>query len=136
LLPIAEKAPEPAHIIALRDLDKLKAQKLWQQNQLKDYYSRLTYIIRAYIENQFSVLALEKTTAEIIGEIKIEKLDKFIDMRQLEQLLRLADLIKFAKGEAQPEENIAHLDNAYTLIKKTHLKIQEDRLIDKTDIKE
>ena len=36
---------EPAHVIALRDLDELKEQKLWQQSEFKNYYSRLTEII-------------------------------------------------------------------------------------------
>jgi hypothetical protein len=111
------KKIEPPHIIALRELDKLKAQKLWQHNQIKEYYTKLTQIIRTYIENQFGVLAMEETTREILQDIKKQGLDERINMRQLEELLNLADLIKFAKGEAQPEENIEQLEVAYTFVK-------------------
>lgn len=111
------KKIEPPHIIALRDLDKLKAQKLWQHNQVKEYYTILTQVIRTYIENQFGVLALEETTREILLDIKKQGLNDKINMQQLEELLNLADLIKFAKGEAQPDENIEQLEVAYNFVK-------------------
>lgn len=110
---------ESAHIIALRELDKLKAQKLWQQEKLKEYYSRLTGIVRKYLENQFSVQAMEETTREILRDIRLRGLDTKVNMNNLEGLLNLADLIKFAKGNADAEENIEHLENAYLLIKNT-----------------
>ncbi len=127
---IEEKKPvkkiEPPHIIALRDLDKLKAQKLWQHKQVKEYYTKLTQIIRTYIENQFGVLAMEETTGEILHDIRDRGLDKKINMAQLEELLNLADLIKFAKGEAQPEENIEQLEIAYNFVKSSRNVLVED----------
>lgn len=110
---------EPAHVIALRELDKLKAQKLWQQAQVKEYYSRLTNVIRKYLENQFTIQAMEGTTNEIIRDIRLRGLDANINMKDLRGLLNLADLIKFAKGNANPEENMEQLENAYRLIKDT-----------------
>lgn len=111
------KRSDPPHIIALRELDKLKAQKLWQHNQVKEYYTKLTQIIRTYIENQFGVLAMEETTGEILRDIKNQRLDERINMSQLEELLNLADLVKFAKGNAQPEENMEQLEVAYNFVK-------------------
>jgi len=108
---------EPAHLIALRELDKLKAQKLWQQKRLKEYYSRLSGIIRTYIENKYDILAMEKATSEILLAIQLRSIDKFLPMDELTSLLNLSDLVKFAKGEANPEENILHLENAYNFIK-------------------
>ncbi len=115
---------EPAYITALRELDKIKAQKLWQQKQVKDYYTRVTHVIRWYIEKRFSIEALELTSDEILKHIRLEKLDN-INYINLESLLNLADLVKFAKGEPDPEENIAHLDNAYDFIKKSKEENQE-----------
>ncbi len=112
------KPEEPAYITALRELDKIKAQKLWQQNQVKEYYTRITYIIRWYIEKRFSIIALELTSDEILDYIKRSGIDD-INYTNLESLLNLADLVKFAKGEPNPEQNIVHLDNAYDFIKKT-----------------
>jgi hypothetical protein len=126
LLGAPEKILEPAHIIALRELDKLKAQKLWQQKQVKEYYTRLTHIIRTYIENRFGVLAMEKTSSEILIEIRNMGIGKEINIQEFESLLNLADLIKFAKGDAQPEENFEHLENAYKLVKATYKHDEED----------
>ena len=109
---------EPADITALRELDKIKAQKLWQQNKVKEYYTRITYIVRWYIEKRFEIPALEQISTEILEDLKRQKLDD-IDFTNLDQLLNLADMVKFAKGIPDPDENITHLDNAYSFIKKT-----------------
>jgi hypothetical protein len=118
------KPEEPAHITALRELDKIKAQKLWQQKQVKEYYTRITYIIRWYIEKRFRITALELISDEILTHIRNEGIDN-INYTNLEELLNLADLVKFAKEEPNPEVNITHLDNAYDFIKKTKENIQE-----------
>jgi hypothetical protein len=47
-----EKPKEPAHIVAFRDLEALKEAKLWQKGQVKEYYSRLTEVVRVYIEDR------------------------------------------------------------------------------------
>jgi hypothetical protein len=112
------KPEEPAYITALRELDKIKSQKLWQQKQVKDYYTRITHVIRWYIEKRFNIVALELTSDEILRHIRHQKLDN-VNYTNLESLLNLADLVKFAKGEPDPEENITHLDNAYDFIKRS-----------------
>ena len=121
---LPEKPADPPHVIALRELDKLKAQKLWQQQQTKEYYSKLTFIIRTYLEDTFGILALEKPTSEILTELRNFDQTKSVDNRSLERLLNLADLIKFAKGQADPEENMEHLDNAYSLVKSIHAAVR------------
>lgn len=131
------KPLEPAHVIALRELDKLKAQKLWQQEHLKDYYSRLTAIVRKYLEQQFAIKAMEESTNEILSDISNKNLNKYLDNTLLTEILNLADLIKFAKGHASPQENIAHLENAYELVKSSYKKIhQEQEAINATSVAE
>jgi len=115
---VPAKPEEPPHITAFRELDKLKAQKLWQQKQVKEYYTRITHVIRWYIFKRFDIHAMEETSDEILYYIKSLKLDD-LNLQNLESLLNLADLVKFAKGEPNPEENILHLDNAYEFINKT-----------------
>ena len=115
---IATKPSEPAYIAAYRELDRIKAQKLWQQNKIKEYYTRITYIIRWYIWQKFDIQALEETSDEILDNFRKLKIDH-INMENLESLLILADLVKFAKGHPDPDENIVHLDNAYEFIKQT-----------------
>jgi hypothetical protein len=112
------RPPEMPHIIALRELDKLKAEKLWQQNKYKLYFTRLTEIIRMYIERRFNITAMEQTTNEILNEFQDRGIEN-INYKILEELLNLADLVKFAKAQPLPDENITHMENAYTFVKNT-----------------
>ncbi|UCH13531.1 MAG: hypothetical protein JSV22_10500 [Bacteroidales bacterium] len=127
--PILRKVrpPEMPHIIALRELDKLKAEKLWQQNKVKLYYTRLTEIVRTYIERRFEIMAMEETTSEILNEFQEREIEN-VNYSILEQLLNLADLVKFAKSEPLPDENITHMDNAYAFVKNTKYQPVEQEL--------
>ncbi|MBI9068163.1 MAG: hypothetical protein JEZ09_12790 [Salinivirgaceae bacterium] len=114
-----EKPKEPAHIIAFRDLDILKDKKLWQQGKLKEYYSELTEIVRAYIENRYAIQALEMTTDEIIDAFRISG-DLVKDLKDnLFDLLVKADFIKFAKGSALADENEASYRFVFDFVTKT-----------------
>jgi hypothetical protein len=115
---IPAKPAEPVHITALRELDKIKAQKLWQQKQVKEYYVKITHVIRWYISKRFNIPALEETSDEILDQLTFLKLNQK-NYEELERLLNFADLVKFAKGEPNPDDNIVHLDNAYDFIKRT-----------------
>ena len=127
------RPPEMPHIIALRELDKLKAEKLWQQNKVKLYYTRLTEIIRMYIERRFDIMAMEETTNEILNEFLDRGIEN-INYNILEQLLNLADLVKFAKGEPLPDENITHMENAYTFVKNTKYQPAEQVGVENAEI--
>ena len=77
---------------------------MWQNNQVKEYYSELTEIVRNYIERVLQVPALEKTTDEIIGMLRnfhdantIQTSKETI--KKLKELLQEADLVKFAKSK-------------------------------------
>lgn len=131
LIKAPEKPLEPAHIIALRELDRLKALKLWQQNEVKEHYTELSNIIRAYIERQFDISAMEETTSEIIRDITSSKLNQKVKVNQLQNLLSEADLVKFAKSTPMPEENLKQLEAAYQFVKETkELFVKEDAIKD------
>jgi hypothetical protein len=89
---------------AILRLTALDEKLLWQNNKVKEYYSELTEIVRGYIERELKVPALEKTTDEVLEMIKdfksadsIETSKETID--RLKDLLREADLVKFAKSK-------------------------------------
>ncbi len=108
----------PAHRLALEELDKLKNEKLWQRDLIKEYYTRLSEILRAYIENGFNVPALELTTWEIIrsfGAVKIES----HNLSVLRETLEMADLVKFAKYKPLPDHHNKNLQNAIDFVKQT-----------------
>ncbi|MCP3928372.1 MAG: cytochrome c-type biogenesis protein CcmH [Bacteroidetes bacterium] len=110
---------EPAHIIALRNLDKLKNEKRWQSGKIKAFHSKLTDIVREYIEHRFQIPALEKTSHEVFGYFRNTGLADNVPFEQLQQMLYLADMVKFAKGQPKPDENERSLELAYEFVEKT-----------------
>ncbi len=115
-----EKPAEPAHIIALRELDRIKVQKLWQQEKIKQYYSEVADTIRTYIENRFDIPAMEQTSSETIGVFKQNKdLVAGTSVDQVQHILSLADLVKFAKYKPLVDDNNLTLMNAYFFVNQT-----------------
>ncbi len=110
----------PPHVVALSELDKLKEEQLWQHDKVKDYYTRLTDIIRVYLEERYQVPAMEQTTHEILSEFKGETSQiKGKLFTGLQKTLDTADLVKFAKYTPLADENHFMLVNAYTLVEET-----------------
>lgn len=130
---LPEKPKEPAHVVALRALDNLKAKKLWQSGQEKEYYLELTDIIREYIEGRFSIATFERTSYEILENINQQKILKIALFEQLKQTLTLADLAKFAKYKPLPNENDLCLKNSYHFVESTKLEQKLEKPIDSID---
>lgn len=113
------KIEEPPHVIALRELDRLKAAKLWQRKETKMYYSQLTEIIRRYIEGRFGIMAMEQTTDEVLIEFEGQEILSEKDYELLREMLTQADLVKFARAEPLPDENDKHFENACAFVNHT-----------------
>jgi hypothetical protein len=116
--------PDPAHVIAFRDLEKLKNEQLWQKGEVKSYYSRLTEILRQYLENRYSVYSLEMTTSETLDELIKTGFKKDDLYTMLKTILNGSDLVKFAKYKPEPSENESHFENSWAFVDKT--KVQPD----------
>lgn len=117
---IPQKPKEPAHIIALRELDKIKEEQLWQQGNTKLYYSEITDVLREYIMNRFGISAMEQTSEEIIKSFAKDK--SLLNEKTFENLKRIlfnADLVKFAKYEPLPDENNLALVDSYFFVNNT-----------------
>ena len=94
----------PPYEEAIYRLNELDEKQLWQNNQVKEYYSELTEIVRGYIERELNVPALEKTTDEVLDMLKdFKDADVILTSQEtidkLKSLLREADLVKFAKSK-------------------------------------
>ena len=115
----SQKPLEPAHVIAFRELDRLKEEKIWEKGFVKPYYTRLTEITRRYIERQFGIPAMESTTDEILYSFRKSSAEDSLLDEMLKGLLELADLVKFAKEDPLPVDNQSNLNNAYLFVQKT-----------------
>ncbi|AUS05005.1 hypothetical protein C1A40_05775 [Tamlana carrageenivorans] len=122
--------------LALKTLDE--SHYLEHQN-LKDYYSDLTFIIRKYLDEKVYDRALESTTDELISHLKLLKDGHQVDLSQddikkLESILKRADLVKFAKSA--PDIELAKLDRKTIDLEIDHVKealpepSEEEKLLD------
>lgn len=118
--------PDPAHIIAFRELEILRNEELWQKGETKLYYTRLTEILRQYLENRFRVYSLELTTEETLEELVRSGFKKDGAYSTLKSVLAGADLVKFAKYKPVAEENESHFQNSWNFVVSTKEEIIPD----------
>jgi hypothetical protein len=117
-VPVPVAVVVPPYEIALQQLQQLRSEKVWQQGDIKQYYTRLTDILRTYFEQQFNIPALEQTTEELLQHIKpVTILNQQRD--KLRALLNLADLAKFAKLMPSPDEHEGAMQHAQEIIEWT-----------------
>ena len=108
----------PPHTRALAELEKLKEEKIWQQGRIKEFYTRLTDILRVYIYEREGINAMEMTSGEILNEVrKVAEVDSVYE--NLKQVLSTGDLVKFAKYAPLPDENDLSLVNSFFYVNQT-----------------
>lgn len=109
---------DPPHVTAIKELEKLHTQKLWQSGKSKQYYTGLTEILRAYLVGRYHFQAMEMTSAEILACIRELAVEERSAAR-LKRLLEIADFVKFAKLEPDPEQNEEAYQDAYYFVEET-----------------
>ncbi|MBX2972191.1 MAG: hypothetical protein KF797_03725 [Flavobacteriales bacterium] len=118
---VAQAEPEvqlPLNERITAALHALEKERVWQQGDHKTYHSRLTDLLRGYVEERYRVPALESTTDELLKELRVSPLST--DQRgQLENMLRLADMVKFAKTLPSPQENEQMMAGALRFVRET-----------------
>ena len=87
---------EPAHVIALRTLEGIQRDAIWQKGQAKAHHAAASEALRLYLEHRFDFPALERSTAEIKRGINQLPL-RTHEIETLIEVLTFADLVKFAK---------------------------------------
>ncbi len=115
-------------------LQQLEGKGLWQNGNIKEYYSELTDIARNYIEEEIHIPAMESTTSElIIGLRKVAKQKKLKlsteTLENLEKVLKQADLVKFAKVKPldyEIEEDKKRIANSIVTLHKAIPTIEEE----------
>lgn len=107
------------HQKAMKEIEQIKADKMVNSENSKEYYTKLTDTLRKYIEERYGFNAMEMTSSEIIERLTSSQDQKSLD--ELRQLFTTADLVKFAKYSTLINENDANLVNAIEFINQTKL---------------
>ncbi len=116
----------PPYVQAIRSLDSIKDEKLWQPGNEKEYYTRLVDTVRAYLDGEFGISAMEQTSTEILRDM--EKCDKIeaTECEKIKDMLTTADYVKFAKFTPLQDENARYLDSAYDFVNTTHQRLEAE----------
>ncbi len=130
--PVVQQISYPPHVIAERLLAELRAKKLWQNGKTKEFYSELSRILRGYLEDQFTMPALESTTDELITDLEERDFDAKI-IEKVQNLLRTADLVKFAKVEPPTDLHDDFLGDTENIVATTKPQPVENEEVVKVD---
>ncbi len=111
--------PKPAHEVAYEKLAELKAMRLAEKGFIKEYYIRLSEIVRYYLEDRFSFRAPEMTTEEFLDSLRGSPKLKTEHKQLLRDFLSQCDMVKFAKYGPTPLEALDSFSSAERLVDQT-----------------
>lgn len=95
---------DPAHIVALRRLDRYRNSRFWAPEKQKEFYSGVTDALREYIAVRYETPAMEQTTDEMFAALRDADIPE--DLRgELKQLFEVSDFVKFARMTVGDEDN-------------------------------
>ncbi|MAP55772.1 BatD family protein [Altibacter sp.] len=119
--------PYEEAIVALKALDH---SDLLKQNRSKEYYSQLTEIVKRYLDREVDDAALESTSDELIARLQLHKDAGHFDfdtetIQHLDDVLKRADLVKFAKMQQATEQAETDRKTIESIITETHEVIPE-----------
>ena len=126
--PAASHSPavdeRPAEMIAGEALAGLEASELWGAGKFKEFYVRLTDILRQYVERRYAVPATRLTTVELARHLRRAELERLVSV-MFHELFDRADLVKFAKATPAPEWGERDLEAARRIVAATTPKENE-----------
>ncbi len=122
-----KKVYVPPYVIAMKELERLKGEKLWQAGKVKEYYTRLTDTVRQYVADELQIPAMEQTSFETVQALERNTLVDARDVEQVSGMLQAADFVKFAKSTPLPEENMKNLEIAYDFLQHTNERLKSSR---------
>lgn len=113
------RAPLSPYEQAIDKLNKLEKQHLPERGRTKEYYTRLSEILRTYLKRQFEIKTFEKTSSEILMQVSLdEQLSKYENV--LKSIFETSDFVKFAKVNPSETENKRCIQEALRFIEASH----------------
>lgn len=108
----------PPEVIANSELSLLESSGLWAEGRHKEFYIRLTDILRRYLERRFGIPATRLTTAELNCHIRHAEIDRNVCL-SFKEVFDRADLVKFAKRLPAPDWGPTDLEAARRIVEET-----------------
>ncbi len=93
-----------AHEIAYEQIDDLQRANLVAAGRTREYYFRLSEVVRLYVQNRFKILAPDMTTEEFLDVVARTRVLQDAHRDLVRVFLQHCDLVKFAKYQPRPYE--------------------------------
>lgn len=117
-LKLKPKKVEPPYEVAVKALNTLKSENLCEQGLEREYYTRLTEILRVYLDSRFGINAMEMTSQQILDALNDNEKTR-VPKRYMSQILETADFVKFAKVRPLPDDNVQAFNSALNFVEET-----------------
>lgn len=114
----AKKPSLPPYELALNELNNLRTSKLAETGQEKEFYTRLTDIIRVYLQGRFGINAMEMSSTDILRALRANPETKG-NADTVRDVLSMADFVKFAKVRPLPDDNIRAFNRSVAFVQDT-----------------
>lgn len=110
--------PIPPYEKAIAELNSLRSEKLCEQGRERDFYTRLTDILRIYLHGRFGINAMEMTSTQIRHSLQSNEGTR-LSKKYMDQVLEIADFVKFAKVRPLPDDNVKAFNSALQFVEDT-----------------
>jgi hypothetical protein len=110
--------PRPAWELALEALALVRGRRLIAQGLTTQHFAEVSQAVREYLGRRFGFDGLESTTRELLEQLRPAQTEP--ELRQeIEQLLRRADLVKFANLTPEAAECELAMERAEQIVRRT-----------------
>lgn len=109
----------PAHVLALREIERVRAMPRATAAQVDAFYVALSHALRVYVEARFGLNAPERTTEEFLAEAERHGGIAEEQRAALRRFLHACDLVKFAAMVPAEQEHLEALLTASAFVHAT-----------------
>ena len=121
--------PVLPEIWALRALEELAGEDWFAGGRMREYYYRVTEIIRSYVERKFGLAAPEMTTEEFLATLARDQGALPYDAGRLRDFLEACDFVKYAAFQPRRADAEDVLATARAFVHATAAVLQSDKVI-------
>ncbi|HOB52086.1 MAG TPA: hypothetical protein PKG76_05185 [Acidobacteriota bacterium] len=110
----------PPELQARDRLHDLAGQDLPRRGQTREFFFRVSEIVKDYLGKELAVVVLERTTAEIVEQLPRDVRLMPNVVTHITRFFQLADRVKFARFPATPKDGEAALQQAFEIVHLVH----------------
>lgn len=125
------RKPTPPYELAIQRLNELKAKKLIEHGEAKQFFTEVTDIWRQYLEGRYGISAMEMTSRQILQELRDNR-ETHLTADQMADLLSISDFVKFAAMSPTNDEMVRTFNTIHSFVEATRPQPEpEDKKIKK-----